>query len=212
MITTTRRVSLSLQESRKSREFGNPGVNAHAYGANTAAQPQATSAHTPATLQANIEAASRQRSAPTAPAALPAAASACTADRPAVSVVNNKHDCNRLTGRRPNPSGWWRHSGVTCGMRLRCPGTHRSENGSVTYRKVPVHVVVKQQLFCTDCCNVFCAACKAGHDAAACQIAARGHLTEQQLMEAVSGSMILISNLAVFMHDSRCSALIGIIK
>jgi len=51
-----------------------------------------------------------------------------------------------------------------------------------------VSAVVQQQLFCTGCRHVLCAACKAGHSSHVCAVCAKdpGPYTLQQLQDVVS--------------------------
>lgn len=51
---------------------------------------------------------------------------------------------------------------------------------------MPITAVLRQQLYCRKCCNVFCAVCKANHTKEACLATAKGNIQEQDLIAAVS--------------------------
>lgn len=119
----------------------------------------------------------------------PAAAAAAVSEKsPAAAAAAS--DGTAVMGKRPKPDLWWRNSFISCCLRQDCPSTRRSHvNNNIIYKKMSVQSVVKQQLLCTDCCNVFCGDCKAAHDSAACANMHKGYITEQLLLAAVSKTM-----------------------
>lgn len=115
----------------------------------------------------------------TAPAAAVAVPSSST---PAPEGVSQQS----VRGRPANPATWTSYSLVTCCRGRACEGYSKEPDGGARATRVRVHVVVQQKLFCVDCQNVFCSACKVNHDNHACLSTPKGSISEEQLLAAVS--------------------------